>query len=110
MPASRAIAAANAYVGPSGSASGSAPAASTPAADGYRMPAEFDAHAGCWMAWPERPDNWRLGAEPAQLAFAAVAEAINACDPVSMAVSDAEFERCRELLSESIRVVELSTD
>ena len=46
---------------------------STPAADGFRMPGEFEPHAGCWMVWPERPDNWRLGAEPAQAAFAAVA-------------------------------------
>ena len=36
---------------------------STPAADGFRMPGEFEPHSGCWMAWPERPDNWRLGAE-----------------------------------------------
>ena len=35
---------------------------STPAADGFRMPGEFEPHDGCWMAWPERPDNWRLGA------------------------------------------------
>ncbi len=83
---------------------------STPAADGYRMPAEFEPHAGCWMAWPERPDNWRLDAAPAQTAFAAVAEAIAAAEPVTMAVSDAQFERCRSMLSPAIRVVEISTD
>jgi len=83
---------------------------STPAADGFRMPAEFEPHASCWMAWPERPDNWRLGAEPAQRAFAAVAEAIAASEPVTMGVSDAQFERCREMLSPAVRVVELSTD
>jgi agmatine deiminase len=83
---------------------------STPAADGYRMPGEFEAHAGCWMAWPERPDNWRLGAKPAQHAYAAVAEAINASEPVTVAVSDAQFEHCRSVLSPSIRVVEVSTD
>jgi agmatine deiminase len=83
---------------------------STPAADGYRMPGEFERHDGCWMAWPERPDNWREGARPAQAAFAAVAEAIAACEPVTMAVSDVQFERCRELLSPAIRVVEMSTD
>lgn len=83
---------------------------STPAADGYRMPGEFEPHAGCWMAWPERPDNWRLGAEPAQRAFAAVAEAIAASEPVTMGVSDAQFERCRSLLSPAVRVVELSSD
>ena len=85
----------------------SATLTSTPAADGYRMPGEFEAHAGCWMAWPERPDNWRLGAKPAQQAFAAVAEAIGAVEPVTMAVSDAQFEHCRSMLSPAIRVVEI---
>ena len=83
---------------------------STPRADGYRMPGEFEPHRGCWMAWPRRPDNWRLGAAPAQLAFAAVAEAINASEPVTMAVSDEQFEHARSLLSPSIRLVEMSTD
>jgi agmatine deiminase len=83
---------------------------STPAADGYRMPGEFEPHSGCWMAWPERPDNWRLGAKPAQHAYAAVAEAINASEPVTVAASDAQFDHCRSLLSPSIRVVEVSTD
>jgi agmatine deiminase len=84
--------------------------ASTPATDGFRMPGEFERHAGCWMAWPERPDNWRLGAKPAQRAFAAVAEAIAASEPVTMAVSDAQFEHCRSVLPASVRVVELATD
>ena len=43
----------------------------TPARDGFRMPAESEPHAGCWMLWPERPDNWRRKAQPAQAAFAA---------------------------------------
>lgn len=88
----------------------SATLTSTPAADGYRMPGEFEAHSGCWVAWPERPDNWRLGAKPAQQAYAAVAEAINVSEPVTVAVSDAQFEHCRSVLSPSIRVVEVSTD
>ncbi|MBS1886696.1 MAG: agmatine deiminase [Actinobacteria bacterium] len=83
---------------------------STPAADGFRMPAEWEPHAGCWMAWPERPDNWRAGAAPAQAAFAAVAGAIVASEPVTMGVSDGQFERARAALPDSVRVVELSTD
>jgi len=83
---------------------------STPAADGFRMPGEFEPHAGCWMAWPERTDNWRLGAKPAQEAFAAVAEAINVSEQVSVAVSDGQFEHARSVLSPAIRVVEISTD
>jgi agmatine deiminase len=74
------------------------------------MPGEFEPHSGCWMAWPQRPDNWRLSARPAQRAFVAVAEAINASDPVTVAVSDAQFDHCRSMLSPSIRVLEISTD
>jgi agmatine deiminase len=88
----------------------SATLTSTPAADGFRMPGEYEPHAGCWMAWPERPDNWRLRAKPAQAAFAAVAEAIHLSEPVTVAVSDAQYEHCRSTLSPSIRVVELSAD
>jgi len=88
----------------------SATIASTPDGDGYRMPAEFEPHSGCWMAWPERPDNWRRNAKPAQEAYVAVAEAINVSEPVTMAASDAQFEHCRSLLSPSVRVVEISTD
>jgi agmatine deiminase len=83
---------------------------STPAADGFRMPGEFEPHSGCWMAWPERPDNWRDGAGPAQEAFAAVAEAIHPSDPVTMTASPAQLERARSMLSPPIRVVELATD
>jgi agmatine deiminase len=86
------------------------PLESTPAADGFHMPAEWEPHAGCWMAWPERPDNWRVGAAPAQEAFVAVASAIAGSEPLTMAVSDAQFERARAALPDSVRVVEVSTD
>src|SRR6201996_1918427 len=86
------------------------PLDSTPAADGFRMPAEWEPHAGCWMVWPERPDNWREGAAPAQAAFVAVASAIAASEPVTMAVSDGQFERARAALPDAVRVVEVSTD
>lgn len=84
--------------------------ASTPAADGFRMPAEWEPHAGCWMIWPERPDNWRLGAKPAQAAFTAVAEAIADFEPVTMIASARQFEAARARLSPRIRVVETTTD
>ncbi len=83
---------------------------STPAGDGFRMPAEFEPHDGCWMLWPERTDNWRLGAKPAQEAFAAVATAIAGSEPVTMAVSDAQFENARAMLPPEVRVVEVSSD
>ncbi len=74
------------------------------------MPAEWEPHAGCWMVWPERPDNWREEAAPAQAAFVAVASAIAASEPVTMAVSDGQFERARAALPDAVRVVEVSSD
>lgn len=84
--------------------------ASTPAADGFRMPGEFERHLGTWMVWPERPDNWRLGAKPAQDAFVAVASAIADAEPVTMAVSARQFANCRSRLPDQVRVVEMSND
>ncbi len=83
---------------------------STPAADGYRMPAERERHGGCWMAWPQRTDNWRSQAEPGQRAYAAVAAAIDVSEPVTMAASAAQLERCRAMVASSVRVVELAAD
>jgi agmatine deiminase len=88
----------------------SAPLPSTPAADGFRMPAEWEPHSGCWMAWPERPDNWREGAAQAQAAYVAVASAIADSEPVTMAVSAAWAERARAALPASVRVVKVPTD
>ena len=84
--------------------------ASTPAADGLRMPGEFEPHAGCWMLWPERPDNWREAARPAQLAFAQVARSIAQFEAVSMGVSAAHFTSARALLAPTVRLVELAHD
>jgi agmatine deiminase len=83
---------------------------STPAADGFRMPAEWEPHDGCWMAWPQRHDNWRELAAPAQAAFAAVAGAIAASEPVTVAAGPSQLQRARELLPDSVRVVEIATD
>ena len=82
----------------------------TPAGDGFWMPAEFEPHAGCWMLWPERPDNWREGARPAQHAFVNVATAIGGFEPVSVGVSSCQYAVARALLPERVRVVELAHD
>jgi agmatine deiminase len=81
---------------------------STPKKDGFRMPGEFEPQAGCWMLWPERPDDWRLGAKPAQRAFAAVATAIAQFELVTMGVSREQFLNARRMLPDHIRVVEMS--
>nr|MBO2510287.1 agmatine deiminase [Gammaproteobacteria bacterium] len=84
---------------------------STPRADGFRMPAEWEPHSQTWMIWPERPDNWRLGGKPAQAAFTAVAKAIARFEPVTVCVSAGQYENARARLDDPrIRVVEISSD
>jgi agmatine deiminase len=62
------------------------------------------------MLWPERPDNWREHARPAQRAFAAVATAIARSEPVTMGVSAGQFEAARKMLPAGVRVVEISSN
>jgi agmatine deiminase len=82
----------------------------TPRADGYWMPGEFERHAGTWMLWPERPDNWRDGARPGQRAFAAVAAAISRFEPVTVGASPAQWEYARSMLDPAVRVVEITSN
>ena len=83
---------------------------SCPKADGYRMPAEFEEHAGTYMIWPERPDNWRNGAKPAQKVFTEVANTIGKYEPITVCVSDEQYQNARGMLADYVRVVEMSND
>jgi len=81
---------------------------STPLEDGFRMPAEHEPHQAVLMAWPERPDNWREGARPAQQAFTAVAGAIAEATPVIMCASREQLSTARSMLPQSVQVVEIA--
>jgi agmatine deiminase len=62
------------------------------------------------MIWPERSDNWRLGAKPAQAVFAQVAAAIVEFEPVTMMVSARQWQVAAAKLPAGVRVVEVSTN
>ena len=83
---------------------------STPRADGFRMPGEFERHSGTWMLWPQRPDNWRFGAKPAQRAWVQVASAISQFEPVTVGVNHDQYENARLRLPPQVRVVEISSN
>ncbi|MBS7576762.1 MULTISPECIES: agmatine deiminase [unclassified Enterococcus] len=82
----------------------------TPKADGYYMPAEFSPHRRTYMIWPERTDNWRLGAKPAQKCFVEVAEAIANFEEVVMLVSAKQYMNARAQLDARVIVVEMSSN
>ncbi|MCI0714360.1 MAG: agmatine deiminase [Chloroflexi bacterium] len=81
---------------------------STPRADSFRMPGEFEPHAGCWMLFPMRPDVWRENGKPVQQVFAQVAEAIARFEPVTVCVAESGFTPARRLLSPHIRVIAMA--
>jgi agmatine deiminase len=57
-----------------------------PAGSGLFMPAEWAPHEGCLMAWPCREESWPEdgGLDDACDAYAAVAQAVSAFEPVTM--------------------------
>ncbi|PIA57541.1 hypothetical protein AQUCO_00600330v1 [Aquilegia coerulea] len=79
-----------------------------PSLVGYHMPAEWETHSGCWIGWPERPDNWREHAVPAQEVFVKVATAISKFEPVTVCASAAQWDNARSQMPPHIRVVEMS--
>jgi agmatine deiminase len=83
---------------------------STPEADGFHMPGEWEAHRRCYLIWPERTDTWRMGAKPAQAAFASVAEVVARSEPVTVLASARQWEHARAACSASVRVVEMTSD
>ena len=82
----------------------------TPKADGFRMPGEFERHQGCYIIWPERPDNWRLGGKPAQEVFTKVANTIGKYEPMTVVVSRNQYSNARNMLADYVKVVEMSND
>ena len=88
----------------------SEPLSSTPRADGYRMPAEFERHTQTWMLWPQRPDNWRLDAGPAQGAWVEVARTLATFEPVTVGANPEQLANARALLPPEVRVVEIASD
>ena len=83
---------------------------STPKADGYRMPAEWEQHYGCIMIFPERSDSWQYGAYAARKAFVKVASVIAESEKVTVCASDKQYENARRMLPPNIRVVEMSSN
>ncbi len=63
----------------------------TPAAEGFTMPGEWERHTRCWMAWPCRPETWPDGAfDAATAAYTDVARAISRFEPVTMVCDPAD--------------------
>lgn len=85
---------------------------STPAADGFFMPAEFAPQDRVWIGWPHRTDTWAHGAKPAQKQYAAIARAIAEFTPVTMCANEADFANCLAVFEDddNVTVIEMTTN
>lgn len=82
----------------------------TPAADGFSMPAEYSPHYGCILIWPERSDSWQFGAYAARKAFVEIASAIAESEAVTVCAGYSQYNNARQALPSHIRVVEMSSN
>ena len=74
------------------------------------MPAEWEPHQACLMAWPTRRELWGEVFEEAKAEYAAVGNAISAFEPVIMVAAPGAGEAAAAALSAGVRVIELPID
>jgi agmatine deiminase len=82
----------------------------TPLEDGFRMPAEWEHHDRCWMAWPDREDLWGETLPATQRAYARVAQAIGSFEPVSMIASPHSVSDAAKLCGADVEILALPLD
>ncbi|TFV33079.1 agmatine deiminase family protein [Streptomyces sp. T1317-0309] len=85
---------------------------STPAADGFRMPAEWTAHERTWMAWPGPNPTFDDPSGPgaSRAAWAAVARAVRRFEPVTVVCGPGRSAEAGALLGPGIDIVERELD
>lgn len=83
---------------------------SSPKADGFFMPAEFQPHYGTIMIWPERTDSWQGGGYAARRAFVEIAKIISRSENLTVLVSNGQYENARAFLPPEVRLCECTTD
>jgi agmatine deiminase len=87
-------------------------ASPSPLQDGYYMPAEWERHRRTWMCWPVRSACFGGvdGVLRAKQAYARVARAISAFEPVTIAVRAAESAEARLATGGKAEIVEMALD
>lgn len=83
-----------------------------PLRDGFAVPAEWVAHARTWMCWPCRMEAWGgpEGLMRARQAYARVARAISAFEPVFMAVRPQDAAEARLACAGKVSFFEVALD
>jgi len=81
-----------------------------PITHGFRMPAEWQRHARCLMAWPCRQDLWAGRMEDARRAYARVARSLVAFEPVTMIANPADVAAASLACGRGVEVLPMNID
>lgn len=76
--------------------------------DSYRLPAEFEQHAGTYLFWPVRSDNWRNGASLAQSNILSLAKLLSQQETVKLGFATRPSEAMVEQLGPKIRTLQIA--
>ena len=68
--------------------------ASTPAALGFSMPAEWEKHEATWLSWPHNPSDWPDKIETVRWVYGEIVRKIVPGEPARMLVNHKADERC----------------
>ncbi len=82
----------------------------TPATAGFRMPAEWEPHAGCLMSWPLRVELWGTHLAAAKTDYAAVAAAIARFEAVVMVCNPGQAAEVAAACGSGVVAVEIPID
>ena len=81
-----------------------------PAAEGFYMPAEWQPHARCWMAWPCREEIWDGRIEDTRQAYAEVARAIAEFEPVTMVANHTDVAAASLACGRGVEILPMDID
>lgn len=76
-----------------------------PAADGFRMPAEFEQHRGTVLIWPVRPGSWTNGGREAQVTFTEIARTIAKSEKVFMLCDKDHLRQVADIFADDKNVL-----
>lgn len=85
----------------------------SPKADGFRMPGEYEKHKGTLMIWPVRPGSWPYNGKEAKQVFSKIAKEIAKHEKLYMLADANHVKEAENMLGadgETIIVLEIPTN
>jgi len=75
--------------------------------EGFRIKAEYLKHDFSWFLWPQRPDVWRLNADPVQKTFSSLVNQISDLEHICVGVNPEALDAAKKSLNSNVKIVQL---